>query len=218
MITMHSPEYKEMADITIYQNKRQYCDRWGYDLAVQTTVDPKYSIGDIHSGGFTWDRLRVAIEKIKSGRYDWIYCVGCDTMITNMTAPLTRFIDNNYHFIIAYDCNEWNADSFFVRCSPEGIAFLEAILSHFEEFKTHPWVEQQVMINIRDQFPIWKVLPQRTINSYNYDLYPENQGRTTDCRGNDGQWQPGDFLCHWPSRTMDVRMADILNKAAKVVR
>jgi len=220
VLTMHSESYAQMAAVTIYQNKREYCDRWGYDLNIETEVDKRYSTGTIHAGGFSWDRLRVALDKIRSGRYDWIYCVGCDTLITNMRLPLTSFIDDSVHFIIANDCNEWNADSFLIRCSEPAIQFIEHVLSLFDKYRMHHWVEQQAMIEARESHPgIFKVLPQRSLDSYNYDLYPVRGGRDgKDCAGNDGQWQPGDFLIHWAGLPNDVRMADIERVLPLIVR
>lgn len=207
---MHSEEYAELAKITIWGNKAEYVARWDYDLQVDTKPRPEYDVPTGHSGGLSWNRIATLLHLAKSGLYDWLYAVGCDTLITNLTIPLESFIIETpwAHFIIAVDCYHFNADSFLVRCSPEGIAFLEAILARFEEYKLHPWVEQEVMIQLLPEFRrIISILPQRRLNSYDYSLYSEPIHKlATDCLGHSGQWQPGDFLIHWPSQTVPKRL------------
>jgi hypothetical protein len=229
ILTLHDAgAYRTMAELTIYQNKREYAERWKHDLLVLTQVNPEFAVPAGHAGGLTWDRLRVALEIGKTGRYDWLYLVGCDALITNMTIPLTTFLDDKYHFIIANDCCEWNADSFFFRCSLAGIGFMEAVMAEYERLKHHPWVEQQAMIELRDKPPwsgTWKVLPQREINSYDYRVYPASDPNCQpakrhgkDCAGNDGQWQPGDFLIHWAGVGINVRIVEIKKTLPLIVR
>lgn len=220
MVACHTQEYADIARTTLYENKADYARRWGYDLAVLTEVNPDFAFQDSHVGGMTWDRLREAVKVAKTRQYDWIYIVGADTLITNMTIPLSSLIDDAFHFIIANDCNEWNADSFLFRCAPEGIGFMEDVLAQFDRLKNHCWVEQQAMIEVRDRHPgIWKTLPQRAMNSYNYDLYPAKGGRDgKDFFGNDGQWQPGDFLIHWAGLTPEVRREQIAIVLPQIIR
>jgi hypothetical protein len=53
-----------------------------------------------------------------------------------------------------------------------------------------------------------KIVPQRTMNSYDYDLYPGLVPHIykKDLLGNDGQWQSGDFLIHWPAVPLATRI------------
>jgi hypothetical protein len=52
-----------------------------------------------------------------------------------------------------------------------------------------------------------KLVPQRTMNSYNYSLYkgwgPEPM---LDKLGNVGDWQIGDFAIHWPAQSLEFRL------------
>lgn len=217
MLSCYCPNYREMADKTLYQNKAEYAKRWGHDLLTLTDVNPEFKDENCHVGGITWDRLREAVKIAAAGRYDWMYLVGTDTMITNMTIPLSSLIDDKFHFIISNDCCDWNADSFLFRCSHEGIAYMEDVMAQFEKLRHHCWVEQQAMIELRDKYAgIWKVLPQRALNAYDYKgCYTEGPN---DKAGNDGQWQPGDFLIHWAGRPTDVRHAGIDNVWSQVIR
>jgi hypothetical protein len=53
-----------------------------------------------------------------------------------------------------------------------------------------------------------KIVPQRLINSYDYDQYPGSIPHVfkKDIFGNDGQWQLGDFLIQWPGIPNDRRI------------
>jgi hypothetical protein len=211
IITAHTPDYQPLADLTWNQNKVPYCERYGYD-AIAKTDNFKYDPSNI---GF--DRTELMIELLESGKYDWVYAVGCDTMITNFNKKLEDLVDNDYHFIIAVDCNNINNDSYMARATPECIAWLKHIVSLQPKYGTHHWREQQAMIdNIDGIEQYMKIVPQRYFNSYNNDLYP-HQSRF-DLLGNDGTWQPGDFLIHWPARGVHERIQLAQEMLPKVIK
>lgn len=220
MLSCHDDNYRAMAEKTVYRNKYEYAKRWGHDLLTLTKVSPRFFDPKSHVFGLSWDRFNEGIRLARSGDYDWIYFVGADTLITNMTIPLTTFTDEVSHVIIANDCNEWNADSFLVRCSEPALIFLDDAMALYDTHKHHCWVEQQAMIEVRDRHPgIFKTLPQRSLNSYDYDLYEARGGRDgKDCAGNDGQWQKGDFLIHWAGLPTHVRYEQIAKIWPKIVR
>lgn len=238
-----------LAQFTIGQNKVEYCNRHRYHLEVIREVRKKYRNGRSHADGFTWSRLEHLLDMVESGIYQWIWTVGADTLITNMTvtldsiiakadnpvaerAPFPRFIEpkqtavpngivkwippkdhkttGKKHLIICGEClSSPQADSFIVRCSPETASYLRDILSHYDQYKTHPWVEQRVMMDLLYKYAsITHIVPQWVMNSYNYSRWAHlrqeyRNGR--DCYGNRGDWQPGDFLIHWPNASLDER-------------
>jgi hypothetical protein len=51
---------------------------------------------------------------------------------------------------------------------------------------------------------IVKIMPQRYMNSYNYQLYNYTDHR--DPAGWNGNWQVGDWLVHWPATTLEYRL------------
>lgn len=209
ILTCHDDNYLPMAQRTVYQNKAEYARKWGHDMITLTNVNPQFKDPHSHVSGMTWDRLREAVKIAKGGKYEWLWVVGSDTLITNMTIPLSSLIDDGYHFIIANDQNGWNADSFFIRCSPKGIAYMEDVMSQYDRLKCHPIVEQQGMIELRNKHQVWKELSQRKLNSYNYSLYFPAGDRKTNCIGEDGDWQPGDFLIHWAGQPTEIRWREL---------
>jgi hypothetical protein len=61
-----------------------------------------------------------------------------------------------------------------------------------------------------------KIVPQRYLNAYQNSLYP-HQG-IYDCLGNDGTWQHGDWLIHWPGTQLETRLQLANIYLAKVVK
>jgi hypothetical protein len=212
VLNAHLPNYAALAALTTYANRTEYCQRHGYTLRVKTDGFVMKAAHPV-----SWDRLALMRAIVASGEYDWVYCCGTDTLHTNFNIRLEDRVDDGFHVVISPDwCAPVQADSFFVRKSELGLAYLDDLLSQYEKYRTHPWVENQAMI---DLLPKWqhavKILPQRMLNAYHYPLfqkiYPNvpQVAKALDFYGNDGQWQPGDFLIHWPSLDLAVRIAEI---------
>lgn len=203
MVTAHNHNYLPLANITWTQNKTLYAQKWGYDAIAVT--DGFASVTDI-----PWARARRIIALLESGKYEWVHAVGCDTMITNFNIQLEQLVDDQSHFIIATDCFNINNDSFLARATPECIGWLKMLDSKQSEYDgIHPWNDQQCMIDhielLGDHL---RVVPQRSINAYDYNQYPGSIPHVykKDMFGNDGQWAPGDFLIQWPGIPNDRRI------------
>lgn len=202
--------YQELADLTWFQNKKLYCDYWGYPTHIKTD-------------GFTYV---VSYEKIKfmldimraHPEYEWIYWAGTDTLITNFYVKLESFIDTNYNIIIAKDINDINADSMLVKNTKESQEYLEYIWTLAPKYNNHMWWEQQAMIDNMDKYGhLFKFIPQKSFNSFLYkQLYWHIYHSSVDKTGNDGQWSPGDFLLHVPGAGMKKK--EILEQFMGLVR
>lgn len=196
LVTAHNDAYQPLADITWDQNKKLYAERHGYD-AIAMTDGFQFPVLQI-----SFERTQLIIDLLESGKYDWIHACGCDTMITNFNIRLEDLADNDYDFVIATDCYNINNDSFLARNTPTTIAWLQHIVDVRERYLDAKWLDQSAMIDtigmMGDRI---KVVPQRELNAYNYDLYPGLVPHIykKDLLGNDGQWQSGDFLIHWPA-------------------
>lgn len=102
------------------------------------------------------------------------------------------------------------ADSFLLRCSDRGAGYVRDILAHYPDYQHAPWVEQQCMMDLREKHAaLTYIVPQWMLNSYDYrrwhHVHPCYRDGT-DCYGHRGQWQPGDFLIHWPAATLAERL------------
>ena len=141
-------------------------------------------------------------------------------MITNFNIKLEDIADNDYDFVIATDCYNINNDSMLIRNAPSSIAWLKHVVSLREEYSTKKWFDQEAMIDTIEMMgDRIKIVPQRELNSYNYDLYPmEPHIYKKDLLGNDGQWQPGDFLIHWPAVPVPQRITMAQDMLTKVVK
>lgn len=209
-----------LAAITTEFNKRKYCEKYNYDLIIQTKNFLHPHLG--------FAKIGLVLEILKTNKYSWVYWVGSDTMITNYDIQLDQLIDNDYHFIISYDVWDFNSDSFLIKNSPEAIEYFENIWNLIPEYlddKGNPkdfglrlpdgggraWAEQGAMIDLYGANlkyrQIIKPMHQKFMNSYLYNLYPSDWHRKAkDCKGNDGQWSNGDFLVHWPGISNDLRL------------
>jgi hypothetical protein len=197
LLSINDHNFQPLADLT-WTNKIEYANRYGYAHACKTHDFYGVSIG--------FEKIWFIRDMMQSySDIEWFWWTGCDSLITNMTVPLTNIADPDYHFIIATDCNGINADSFLIRNSEQGRSYIDMIVSQQPQYANHHWAEQQCIIDNRDQYKDWiKVVPQRTLNSYDYTLYPECI--PLDQYGNHGQWQQGDLLIHWPGTNLPARM------------
>jgi len=204
--SIYDEGYAELGDITIGGNAKKYCDRYGYDLIVRKDnfVLPKHQIG--------YEKIHLILETLASGRYDWIYWRGADTMITNFDIELRDLVTPYDFFIIGTDVHNLNADSFFIKNCEKSIQFFTEILTD-----AHKYVDEQQAFHMLHNKYRFLVVPQKFINSYDYKLYLAREdfnknGYQPECEsGNDifglsGQWTPGDFLIHWPGISLEKRI------------
>ncbi len=250
VICGHLESLLPLARYTVHINKADYCNRHGYSLMVPTTILAQHQDPKSHAGGFTWSRLDFLLRTIESGKYDWVWTVGADTLITNFTIAMEDIIatamtqeaertplpvchdfpgshapkkvvhlvmppghvmTGKKHLLI---CGERvasvQADSFIMRSSLESADYLRDILSQYQLYKHHPWAENQTLIDMRDKHAAMTcIIPQWKMNSYDYSRWYGLDDRYRDgidCYGNRGQWQPGDFLIHWPAATLEERL------------
>jgi hypothetical protein len=225
LITLHNEAYQPLADLTWIQNKVVYAEKHGYAAICKTN-------GFREGSGIGYQKIYFAKEVLETNpELEWIWWTGTDTLITNFAVRIEDRIDNNYHFIICVDVNGINADSLLIRNSPEAIKFLDAVIAIEEESSKHWDCEQRAIARVigvpvppehwpispfapiaESEESIVKVMPQRFMNSFNYQLYHYTDQR--DKLGLDGNWQPGDWLIHWPATQLELRLqlAEFYNK------
>jgi hypothetical protein len=201
VISLNDAKYQPLADMTWTQNKQIYCDRHGYEGILKT---------DKLKGG-----IPIGFEKIfwmldlMTERQDieWFWWTGTDAMITNHTIKIEDKIIPEYDLIMATDCNEINNDSFLIKNSEWGRAYMKSITEVVAKYSNHYFYEQQAMIDsvfLEENKGKIKIVPQRYLNAYQNSLYPHQS--KYDCLGNDGTWQQGDWLIHWPGTSLEKRL------------
>ena len=225
LITVHDRGYKSLSDLTWNQNKLIYAAKHGYAANAKTDNFITTNSQMIMTG---FEKLHYVLDILNQHpEYEWVWCTGTDTMITNFSIKIEDRISNDYHWIIAVDVNGINADSLLIRNSYESKEFLKRILSiehHFLKFwdveqrciatllgipgTTAPewaFIEKNMNLKIANEYQnIVKLVPQRYMNSFNYNLYHYVDQR--DRLGFDGNWQFGDWLIHWPSTSLELRV------------
>lgn len=127
-----------------------------------------------------------------------------------LAMPEYRSVGKKHLIIAGERVAPVQADSFLVKASEEGKAYVRELLFHHSMYKHHPWVENQTMIDLREKWgAITFIAPQWRLNSYDYTRFykcGEIYRDGTDCYGNRGQWEKGDFLIHWPAASLAERM------------
>ncbi len=222
MITHHDPGYQSLADLTWHENKEEYASIHGYGMYARTEDFATQGAGGLMTG---FEKIYIARDVLKENpEFEWIWWTGTDTMITNFSIKIEDRIDNNYHFIVCSDVNGINADSLLLRNSPECLDFLDKILETQEMFMSFWDTEQRAIghllgfpgtgdpgwptgndLVINNQYKnIVKIVPQRYMNSFNYNLYHYKDHR--DKLLVNGNWAFGDWLIHWPACSLETRI------------
>lgn len=201
LVTIHNENYKDLADLTWHQNKTEYANLHGYDMIAKTD-----NFGDMPIG---FEKIALLRDIMKQNKHDVLYWSGTDVMITNYCVPLTEFVYPQHHVVISNDFNGINADSFVIRNTMEGRAWLDMIMDKMEQYRNHPYVEQGVMMDTQQSMQhVVKVLPQRYLNSYYLPLYHQKGAKDDlDSLGFGGNWRVGDFCLHAPDLPLDIRLA-----------
>ena len=206
IVSVHDEKYEPLAEWTLHKNKKQYCEKHGYQLHYATDGGASIAgkpmqplqppIADTHIP-IGWGKIfvmRQAMQKYPNA--EWIFNTDCDVMITNMDIKIEDIIkehaNSNIHILIPADCNGINCGNMIVRNSPIGKAFLNTIISGLPLYRNWYMFENQL---IQDMFvgshlrengitpggTLWasvgKILPQRVMNSYDYSNLPRLKNR-----------------------------------------
>lgn len=236
ILTMYTEEIKELGVITVEYNKRRYCEKHGYALDIRKDPSKFHTTADYGMPHFGYEKIGAILELVNGNKYEWIFWCGSDTMITNYDIKLEGLIDPDYHFIVPNDLWGLNTDCLLVRASSESATFLEEVYSTFHKYVdengvnidtgvrlpdggARSWAEQGAINDLKDKYnDIIKVVPQKTMNSYLYQMYPSPwHQRGLDCDGNDGTWAPGDFLLHLPGMPNEARLNIVINLLKEVI-
>jgi len=206
LVTVHDEKYEPLAEWTLHKNKKQYCEKHGYQL--HYTSDGGASIAgkqmmagpppipDTHIP-IGWGKI-FFIKNImeKHPEVEWIFNTDTDVMITNMNIKLEDIIKEHtgpdIHILIPSDCNGINCGNMIIRNNAIGKAFINTIIAGMPLYRHWYMFENQL---IQDMFvgshlresgltpggsfwaSVCKVLTQRVMNSYDYSNLPRLKNR-----------------------------------------
>ena len=203
LVSMFSDEFSPLSEVTWDRNKALYCKQNNY-------LGFNFRIPDWLQHGGYW-KIHF-IKEVMSlplfyGRPEWIWALGCDTLVTNFDRNMLERvleIEDEMAFIIATDINGDNADSFLIRNNDRGVGIINWLLEVEKDYGTE---QGAIHYAIEGDFPAFtgctRRVPQRAINSYDYKLYGPGEPNK-DIFGTNGNWEPGDLLIHWPGFMGDV--------------
>ena len=207
VFSMYDSAYKEIADVSIFNNFKEYCRLNGYDLRYFFLKDNKLAA--------SWFKIPNAIKILEEGNYDWVFYIDADCLFMDTTFRLENLIEDNYFFI----CPEHKDDSledrrsiigshFLVKNCQQSLDFLKEIWSTPDDFShggqtkedslnIHPWEQTQLNISAKKEKykNQIKILGGRAINAF----WPQNSPviikSFTGC--NLQIYNPGDFIAHF---------------------
>ena len=207
VFSMYDSAYKGIADISIFNNFKEYCRLNGYDLRYFFLKDEKLAA--------SWFKIPSAIKILEKGKYDWVFYIDADCLFMDTVFRLENLIEDNYFFI----CPEHKDDSlekeksiigshFLVKNCQQSLDFLKEVwsapddFSHHgytkeDSFNIHPWEQTQLNISAKKEKykNQIKILGGGAINAF----WPQNSPviikSFTGC--NLQIYNPGDFMAHF---------------------
>ncbi len=195
----------DVAAVT-WPNKEEYCRLHRYD-AVKLT-------GPVPRNGY-WTKMYAGMTALP--KYDWIFLMDVDTLIMDMSVKLESFlpVDGPEEFVGTVDAHGINMGQSFWKNSEWAVRFMNKVYDGPGQYQYFP-VEQAVLAHLMYAEPKekWKILPQRSFNSYCYGHYPGLFPYGYPI----GEYRPGDFLIHCPGMSNPARIAFFKENMYKVTR
>lgn len=219
MVSMYNEGYSRMAEITIRDNFRRYCQIHGYDL-VDFQIDDEFLEGRDPQ----WGKIKLLKKLIEEGKSDWYFFIDCDCLIMNPSIKLEEFIKEDKFIILprgggspdnpltdsCYNDNIMSSQ-ILIKRSQESIEFLNEIwespdwpnnmdINQFDHemrqmrisYGKEKW---QGGIDLVDEKRLNRFWP--TKNPFMNDAFPNM---------NKNLWEPGDFIVHVSAYATEERI------------
>ncbi|RPA80480.1 hypothetical protein BJ508DRAFT_129948 [Ascobolus immersus RN42] len=178
--------------------KHEYAKRHGYDFHVD------YSLGQRDKDKLMWHKMVMLEELTATGKYDWIWWIDFDSLITNTSVTLQSIVESSLAMVhparrdeidmfLTADCFPLNAGSMLFRATPRIYPFTKRVWRCSE---THPHYNEQTCIMDLVLNNTWHdgdhafFVPQYTINAFPPEI------RCYDKHGK--AWEKGMFMVHFP--------------------
>lgn len=190
-----SEQYWELFRISA-RNKVEYAKRWGCGLFLWKHASPFKPT----------EKTRFILQALDNMIEPWLWFLGADTMITNMTVDASQFCYPDADFVAGLDYLGVNSDSIFLRRCPATVAFMSAVLAAQE--KGAPSDQAAMKRLLRDQTV--KDLRVRLVDQHLFNSFTRVTSR--------GAWKPGEFVAHASGISHPRRMKAMRSLAEQVVR
>ncbi|KAF2462995.1 uncharacterized protein BDR25DRAFT_298686 [Lindgomyces ingoldianus] len=189
------------------KNKDYYARRHGYDLVVDF---------EAHSDlGTTWWKYNMMERLIKSNKYDWMWWIDFDTLITNTDIKVAEIIQetlanatnpDDIDFLTTHDCNGLNTGSFVVRSRESSVKYLRDTYDIHAVAKSRgeQYSEQDAMAKLSriDPESAKRTLqvPQWKMNAFPQEIACFDESRQV--------WKHGTFVIHFAGAWAHVKGDD----------
>lgn len=203
--TAHSPNYQEMADVTLPTVER-YCKRHGYNLFYDGLRDPREG-----------DAMKITLFKglYETGQFtgdDWFMWIDTDALVMNGGFSVAEMLSlSQVHYVVGYDFNGMNTGVWFARFTSHAHHFLSVAQNVSIAMG---WADQVGLIQtaLSPPFNTWVALvPAKAFNAYPYELYGWDHYAHKNEINN---YEPGDFILHLPGIEYERRL-ELLREYAK---
>lgn len=200
LLTAASKDYWPLMALSS-PNKLEYCLRHG----VQLHVSVHYGNAGCYDN---WgERVQFMADALSVYDCDWLWFMGADTLITDMTKDVRDLCVPEFDFIIGKDINGINNDSFLLKNSKASREFLKRVM-----YRRDAVTDQCAMkAEMEHEGMQTAIVSQRLFNSFKYDEYQYGPYP-------EGDWQEGDFVIHFPGMHFPRRVELMREFLGKVKR
>ena len=222
LATVHTDNVKELSDLTWEGNKVKYAEKHGYSYVAKTG---DWAFGRAEPRFIYWERMQFILDLLDEyPDTEWLWITGTDSMITNFQIKVEDRISDTHDILLAGDFNEIMVnDSTLIKNTPRARKYYEDMMAAMPEYLYAQYGENSWILDTYEQYKdqnLIDIKPQWYMNSYEYRMYrgsPWMYQGTTDIGGNRGQWEPGDWLVHWPGTQQHERLALVKEYQDKII-
>lgn len=184
-----------------------YARRHGYDFIVDYETHTDRSV-------VFW-KFDMIQKLISSGKYDWIWWLDFDTLITNTNIKITDVIEDGLRnatnpddvdYIINHDCSGLNAGSFVVRGHERSLKFIRDSWALYDDARANNigMSEQDAIVKlIKDDeasAAVTHIIPQWKFNAYPEEIACFDKSQKV--------WEHGMFVIHFAGAWAHVKGED----------
>lgn len=207
IITAYTNNIKEISDIS-YESYQNFCNKNNIEIQ-------RFELNDIERPA-SWYKIQLILDEFKHG-YDYIMWVDADTLLINNEFKIESILDEKSEIFISDDILGINCGVMIWKNTENNKNILNKIWDS-TEFINHFWWEQAAIISVINtnynniQSTIKKI-PQKILNSYDYNLYANNyeQDKINEFLLK-GQVDENSFIFHLPGVSNETRLTIMKNR------